>query len=263
MEQPKKKIPYQNRFDLCKKATSAANWLLLVAGVLSLYFIWDPFATILPWLSRMMMVVNILLIILQFALQALAEIYLYPEAEHDRLKGFFDNSSKLRFLDEDVQGYYDNDGIKPGLYKLAVNSFQNCFYTCNIAKRMTPKLALRNIAFFLLFIIVAALHWNGAFVLSVTQLFVSSLFLWTLFQHFYFVHCVKRTLAGFQETFSVLQKDAQQAIALFHVVCYEKALASYGNLLDSSIYNKLNSALDMQWEQMKLRYNIKDMKQAE
>jgi len=202
-------------------------------------------------------VIDIVLILGQFVAQGAAEILLFPEAELQRLKGNFDDGTGTRLLPGRTANYYSNSEIPQGTYRLTVNFFENSFFTYNIAKKMTPKLVMKNLLFLAVFIVSALIGRNTAFALALVQLLISSQFLWTLCQHLYFVYSVRAAFEGFMSIFSEHPQHFSE-IALYHMAHYERALASYKNLLDSKIFNQLNPELTKQWTEIKKRYSINE-----
>ena len=77
---------------------------------------------------------------------------MYPATARKRRKGFIDNSLVSKFLNKNVEGYYTNDNLKYGPYKMLVNCCENCFFTLNIAKGMVTQILVKNILLFIGFL---------------------------------------------------------------------------------------------------------------
>lgn len=90
-------------------------------------------SVILPLLNHYSSVVNVnfiytilnyiyfLLIVSYYILDIYTETFLYPATARKRRKGFIDNSLGSKFLNKNVEGYYTNDNLKYGPYKMLVN----------------------------------------------------------------------------------------------------------------------------------------------
>jgi hypothetical protein len=106
------------------------------------------------WLNTL----NIIVIILFFALDTTCDYFLTPMAEAQRRDDFLDNSFGSKFIPVPSLGYFDNDQISTGLYKAATNLFENCFFTYSLVRAITLKRLLLPLAVLLA---VAACAWSG------------------------------------------------------------------------------------------------------
>jgi hypothetical protein len=79
-------------------------------------------------LINLINVLNIIGISLFFILEVISEYILIPQADSKRRDDFIDNSFGSFFSPNNSVGYYDNDEVNKGLYKAAVNLFENCFF---------------------------------------------------------------------------------------------------------------------------------------
>ena len=74
----------------------------------------------------------------------LLDLYLF-QSENDKKLEKQRKQSQIRFLNKNVEGYYTNDNLKYGPYKMLINCCENCFFTLNIAKGMIVQILIKNI----------------------------------------------------------------------------------------------------------------------
>lgn len=256
-KQTKPNVPYQQLYDRCGDFLGIGNALLIAAIILSIFFPMYRMLnlpTLSVFLYNGLMVVNLILIISQFAFITASELHFYPKAEEARVQGLFDNAMDTKKLGHTLDNYYDNQSHPIGVRKLVVNSFQGCYFTYNEAKEMTPRLIVTNAVFFILFIVVAFLGFSTDTCVSLAQAFISQAFLVRLIRQLYFLHHVSTAYESFKHAFS--SPAISDAYALYAMVSYEKALSGYSSMIDGRIYNRKRDQLNADWEDMKKMYNL-------
>lgn len=147
-------LPYEADYQTlsyCRNWTGKMLWL--VAG-LSVILPLIPYLGI-PVIYNIFNCMYFILIILYYVADMYTETFLYPATARKRRKGFIDNSLGSKFLDKQVKGYYSNDSLEYGPFKMLVNCGENCFFTLNIAKKMIPSVILKNVIAGIGFLIVA------------------------------------------------------------------------------------------------------------
>ena len=87
-------------------------------------------------------ILNIIGITLFFMLEIIIEYILTPQADSKRRDDFIDNSFGSKFSPNNSKGYYDNDEVNSGLYKAAVNLFENCFFSTKLLN-LTQNLSMK------------------------------------------------------------------------------------------------------------------------
>lgn len=197
-------------------------------------------------------------IVIFYIVNTYTETFLYPATARKRRKGFVDNSLGSKFLSKKIEGYYTNDNIDYGPYKMLINCYENCFFTLNIAKEMRSHVLCKNIIIFILFLLIA--YWgisNSLIALPILQIFLSTLFLTELVHHFNFITKLEQLFERFAEVVTKDMDDEQvlqEAILLF--LDYETILAYNKAPLSDSVYEQLNEKLSKEWEEIKNRYDI-------
>jgi|GEM_PF-5751864 len=260
-----KNIKAKSAFELCRTCTKAADALMLVTGGLSILLALPTPDWLPEWLSSGFMIASSVLLLVQFIVQAVSEIYFYPEGEESRVLRLLGSALDVKITDKRERDGYFNNSVKPGLDNLTADYFENSFFTLNIAKKKTTGLVVKNIILLCIFLVAARIGMDNNMYLAGLQLFLSPLFLWSLFKHLYFVHSVKKAHEGFELAFQQVP-EKQFPYALRYMISYEKALSSYGAMLDPysvpekpdrGLYNQLNPVLSKEWDIIAAYYGIR------
>lgn len=198
------------------------------------------------------------LIVFYYIIDTYTETFLYPATARKRRKGFIDNSLGSKFLFETVTGYYSNDSIEEGPYKMIVNCAENCFFTMNIAKKMRKQVVVKNAVLFLAFIVIAYFGMRsnpGA--IPVLQALLSSMFLTELVHHLNFCRKLEDLFERFRDYFDS-KSDTSRTLqeATLFLLDYETTLAYNKAPLSDSIYKENNEKWTKEWEALKKRYDI-------
>ena len=129
-----------------------------------------------------------MVIIAYYVLDVYTETFLYPATARKRRKGFIDNSLGSKFLEKKVEGYYTNDNLNYGPYKMLINCSENCFFTLNIAKGMVPRIVTKNVIFSIGFLVIAYRGIKDNLVaIPILQILLSTLFITELIHHLNFI----------------------------------------------------------------------------
>lgn len=249
-------IPYQDNYNKLKVCRTISSCLLVVISMLSI---------VLPIIKQVEFAFydvldffNIAFIIGYFILNTVTEVFIYPSTSIKRRMGYIDNSIGSKLLDKPLTGYFSNDSIPFGSYKLAVNCYENCFFSYNIAKAMTLKIVIKNSIFFFFFLGCAYFGFQGNIVATpMIQIFISTLFLNELIHHLNFRSKLKKILDSFQQLFAQKLKHSDLGTPIFFALDYETVLAYNKSPLSDKIYRKLDPQLSQEWEELKNRYEIK------
>jgi hypothetical protein len=258
-------FPFQANFQQLKNWRRAGSLLVYSIGVLSIVIplirashSHKSFAvSLLPVLSFL----NYFFIISYYVVDIVAETFAYPAAARLRRLGLIDNSLGSKFLGKELTGYFTNDPIPPGPYKLAVNCFENCFFTYNIAKAMTPFIVAKNAIFAGTFLVLAYFGITNSLVgLPILQILLSSLFITELIHHLNFIAKLRGLLDRFKRLFTERKKAARGIgilpDAILLLLEYETTLAYNKSPLSDRIYLKLSDQLSKEWEELKAYYVI-------
>lgn len=252
--------PFKGSFEKSKlysKYAKIALWIstviLLIAFLIRIYY------SNLLYISDCITRFNCFFI-LAFGIFSFISDFIFYQASINRREDFIDNSFNSTIAEDRSIDYFTNENISHGIYKMAVNSFENTFYTYQIAQKMTSRLWVKNTVFIILLLIFAIFGYGNAFTLLI-QLTLPILLLQQAIKHSLFVYRIKRVYENYRRLFNNLKEinDSKQKWPdiLTNVLDYETTLSYGAILIDSKIYSKLNFQLSEKWNHLKEQYFIK------
>lgn len=257
-------LPYGNSFDTMKNWRSVATWLLWGVSAASILTPLLDQVSNKPGVSLTLVIVhffNYLMIISYYVVDVVTEVFLYPAAARQRRLNLIDNSLGSRFLGQDSRGYFSNDAIPKGAYKLSVNCFENCFFTYNIARGMLKMVVAKNAFFAIAFLCLAYFGIKSNSIgLPILQVFLSSLFLTDVIHHLNFTSKLGALLERFKQFFMEVMENEKLKGELHYPVSllmdYETTLAYNKGPMSDSVYNAIKERLSAEWEALKSYYKI-------
>jgi hypothetical protein len=140
-------LPYEADYSLLSKCRIWETRGLWLIGIFSVVLpVVGSFlaSTLVNTIYNILNLLYFLIIIAYYVLDVYTETFLYPATARKRRKGFIDNSLGSKFLEKKVEGYYTNDNLNYGPYKMLINCSENCFFTLNIAKGMVPRIVIKK-----------------------------------------------------------------------------------------------------------------------
>lgn len=233
-------------------------WLILVLSVapITLKELCERFSA-----TDLINILNIVGILLFFLLEVINEHILIPQAENKRKDDFIDNSFGSTFSPNNSVDYYDNDEIKQGLFKAAVNLFQNCFFTYNFIKTLSVRKIVIPSIVFLITIVFAYFGFKEVpLALSILQALFSANILGLLIKHLILLNRLSTIHDSWITLFQ--NKDLKTNPGNYHSsiyrywLQYETLLSKIQPGIPESVYEKLNPPLTEDWKKLKTRYNI-------
>lgn len=259
MDSISKIVPFKSSFDTAKIFAKYANYSLWISTILLVVAFY--LQSLYPNYKSQIDTINIIncFFIIVFALLSILINITFYEASTKKRHDFIDNSFKTSYSEDNSHGYFSNDDIENGIYKMAVNGFENSFFSYNIAKKMLTPLWLKNIFIGFLFISLAITGYNKVFVmilqLTLPILLINQAIILTIF-----VTRINRINENFRRLFQDLKldtnRDHKKPEILLNVIEYEATLSWGCILLDSKIYESLNPELSIKWEKIKNNYKI-------
>ncbi|MGE4346045.1 MAG: hypothetical protein AB7D46_01390, partial [Flavobacteriaceae bacterium] len=183
--------PYKGSFEQSKSFSKYAEITLWISTIL-LIAAFTIKSVNANWsaMSELISNINCFFIIAYAVLMFISENIFY-QASLQRREDFIDNSFNVTIAEDRSYEYYTNENITSGIYKMAVNGFENSLFSYHIANKMTMKLWLKNIIFALLILTFAIFGFNNAFILLI-QLTLPILLLQQAVKHTLFVYRIKR-----------------------------------------------------------------------
>jgi len=251
--------PYLGSFEQSKSFNKLAELTLWISTILLIVaFTIKAYNKTWSEQSECMSNINCFFIVSYAILSFISDVVFY-QASIQRREDFIDNSFKTTIAEHRSVDYYTNDNIVAGIYKMAVNGFENSLFTYNIANNMTTSLWIKNVVFAILILLFAIFGYNNAFILLI-QLSLPILLLQQAIKQTLFVYRIKRVYENYRRLFNNLRNETDSKLKrpeiLLNVLDYETTLTYGAIVLDSKIYNKLNPSLSTKWNQMKKEYNI-------
>jgi hypothetical protein len=255
-------LPYEADYALLKKWRRIGTILLAIVSILSISypFVSNNFKSN-TLLNSIVEYASYLAIISYYVTDITTEVFLYPATARLRRIGFIDNSLGAKFLSQESKNYFTNDVLKPGLYKLSVNCFENCYFTYNIAKEMTPAVVTKSVIFSIVFLTTAYIGLRGNILaLPILQILLSALFITELVHHLTFVSRLRilkeKFEAHFNDTIKSKSKRNDPQHPILFLLEYETTLAFNKAPLSDSVYKRLDPKLSADWEDIKRHYEI-------
>jgi len=251
-------VPHSHSFATVQKLNKYATILLYTSTVISIGISLLGYFEVIPDLKTTLIGINILLICMYVFLDNRAN-YIFTKAEMKRRLDWLDNSFGTNFSGKKSQNYYTNEHLSPGLYKLAVNCFENSYHTQFIISKMLPAIIIQTIVIVLVFI-SSAYVGNREIIRMFFELSLPAILIQKLIKALYFssrindVHDRLKLLFNDLMSFGFENKTAE---ALRDILEYETALAWASTPLSSKIFFKFKDQLAADWEELKKQYQIK------
>ena len=259
MNSTKMNVPFKISFDQAKLYEKYSNQILWISsGILIFAFVIQSINNNLKNISDTINILNCFLIVAYAILEILTTIIFY-EASKKKRYDYIDNSFQSLMSDENSKNYFSNDDLNCDIYKMAVNGFENVFFTYKISEKMQKPLWIKNVLISFLFVMVAILGLNNIFVMLL-QLSLPFFLLKQAIKQNYFVGQIEQVCENYRKLFDSIKDsknyDSKIPTMLINLLEYETTLSWANILLDEKIYNSLNPALSADWEKIKLRYKI-------
>gem|GEM_PF-496617 len=252
-----KKVPFKNKFGTARKYDKISTYLLYSSTILLFAsFISGNFFDFSLTVICIIETINCLIIIL-FSISEFVMNYTHFEAEAHRREDLVDNSFASFIAENRTEGYYNNDNLKSGLYKMGVNNFESCFFSYNIAQKELPRLWSKTIFISLFFIAIAVCGYNKLLIFTI-QLSIPVVLLQQSIKHSLFVWRLKNVLCRYRVLFSTLKNNSKKndSEIIRDILEYEANIAWANILLNEKMYNKMNATLTDEWEKLKKEYSI-------
>ena len=254
-----KKVPQEIDFKTIQKISSFSDLILIISAFLSILILlidnWSSLQigkndSLLNLLNSLLAIASVC-----FFLIDILQNYFFQKAEDKRRTDFIDNSLGTILADENSIGYFSNDEIAQGFYKMGINCFENSFFTKEISAKMKLMMFLKSILIILLFIGIALFTTQKIFA-AVLQITLPFTLLQQSIKLALFNARVGQVFDNFKMAFSAIDKKNIEKVIIHYVLKYETTLAWGGILISSKIFRKLNPKLTIEWNELKKKYII-------
>jgi hypothetical protein len=186
----------------------------------------------------------------------------FQKAEGRRILRYIDNSFNTNFSAAAIPqtGYFSQDTLTPGIYKMCINCFENALFSYTITKRMATSRYIKAGIVFIVFIFTATIGDTGT-VRYLTDAILPLSLIQEAIKFYLYTSRLENIYDGFASFFTNLNGqvsdfDRKHSEALKLLITYETTLAWSSIKLDSAIFGELNPSLSHEWELLKQQYNI-------
>ncbi len=251
-------VPHSVSYETVERLNKYADILLYTTTALSIVISVLGYFDLFSGLKTTLIGINILFICIYVFLDNRAN-YIFTKAEMKRRLDWLDNSFGTNFSGKKSKGYFTNEHLSPGLYKLAVNCFENGYHTHFIISKMLGGIIVQTIVIILIFI-ASAYIGNREIVRMFFELSLPAILIQKLIKALYFSSRMAEVQDRFKLLFNDLMKigfENKTAEALRDILEYETALSWASTPLSSRVFKKYQNALASDWEELKAQYQIK------
>jgi hypothetical protein len=251
-------VPFDQYFKRVKFLDALSKYLLWGSTVIVIITIFSKDQNCIPtdWLNA----INCLLVIAYFVLELITN-YQFFNASREKRTDFIDNSLGSNLSGFRSENYFTNDSINAGIYKLAVNCFENSFFSYQISRKMIWKEWIINVIITAIFILGASLG-NKDIVVLIIQLSLPFFLIQQAIKLTFFYSRTHDVFCYFKSLFNDLKHnknvDSKFPEILRNVVEYESTKAWGSILLSDSLFTKWNPQLSEDWNRLKASYDIKN-----
>ncbi|WP_420475224.1 hypothetical protein [Noviherbaspirillum sp. ST9] len=210
-----------------------------------------------PRINAGIQVIFVIAVIASFALGQAISLYLAPRAQDRRTQDFFSAAYQVPLSHEQTTAYYNNDQADP-LKKVGAQLLENSLFSKEIARAMVMTSRWQT-AIYAVVWIVALLNRNASLALAATvaQVLFSEQILSRWIRLEWLKIRFEKTYSDLYRLFQAKPKaDKFNAMALDSFTTYETAKAIGGITLSSTIFERLNPQLSLEWEQIKRTLGI-------
>jgi len=253
--------PQYNLFKIVNRLSSIGQftfWLVLILSISPVLFkeFCDKY-TLLHFIN----IVNIIGISIYFILDIINNYILKPQADSKRRDDFIDNSFGSLFSASSSVGYYDNDEINKGVYKVAVNLFENCFFSYSLVRAITTRKIIIPSIILLVMIIISYYGFSQVpFALTILQALFSANILGLLVKHLILINRLSTIQDSWVSLFQnedIKEQPMKYQSSIFRYWLQYETLQSKINIgIPDTFFKKHNPVLTREWEELKTKFNI-------
>lgn len=252
-----RKVPHDEIYKIVDKLSKALNGILITSTFISVFvIILNNFnLNVNKNISIIFSIILAFLAVVFFVLD-LIQNHIFHKAELQRKNDFIDNSLKTKLADANSKGYFTNDEINNGIYKLGVNCFENSFFTKSISSKMLKKQMIYTIILWLVILLVILTTPNNIF-FEVILLSLPFTILNETYKLYRLNRNVELVFTTFKKIYSSTKKSKREFLIIDNVINYEKSL-SYSTIpLESKLFYEMNDQLSIEWNEIKKEHKIK------
>jgi len=249
-------VPHQQIFSRAKVFDKWANNFIYLSSALSiaLIFLHTPHDKLIAALNALNCVFLTVIVFFDILFN-----YIFFEAGKAKRLDFIDNSMGTDFSGAKSQGYFSNENVAAGIYKMAVNCFENSFFSTQISGKIITAAWVKFVIVLIIFVFSAALGEqkivNLLFQLSLPILLFQQALKITLF-YLRVSSCYQSFLQLFNDFKQRGNNTGQDPEILKIVLDYQTTLTWGAVPLSDKLFNKYNPTLSRKWNELKATYHI-------
>lgn len=253
--------PHFNLFKIINRISAINQYVFWLIFILSI----SPFLIhnycVKCKLDDLLNVLNIVGIAVYFALELLNDFILIPLSDSKRRDDFIDNSFGSNHSPINSVGYYDNDEVNKGLYKTAVNLFENCFFTFSLVKMTTARKIVFPIIILMSMLVLSYFGFKVIpFGLTLLQALFSVNIIGLVVKQFILLNRLQTIhdswIALFQNEDFKTDEMKYQTFVYKYWLQYEVLHGKIHPGIPEKIFHKYNSKLTEEWKKIKEKFNI-------
>ncbi|OGM30084.1 hypothetical protein A2801_03165 [Candidatus Woesebacteria bacterium RIFCSPHIGHO2_01_FULL_41_10] len=146
-----KSTPQDKYFRYTKLFNRSSSWLLVITVILPILNAVITNSTI----DSLLNLINFGVMVVYAGATFFGTFHLLPESENIRRSDYFHNTFGIPTTDDSSEEYFTNDDIERGFYKMAVNMFENCFFSLKVSSEMLLRSMIKMLVFVLILIYFA------------------------------------------------------------------------------------------------------------
>lgn len=251
-------IPYQINYSWLKITGAFSNCLIYCSAIISIVLLAMEVITISCDTTVIKHFLNCCLawISVVYFGNEMVQSFIFHKAEALRNLDFIDNSLNSKFSEKNSEGYYSNDILQKGIYKMGVNGFENSFFTKSVTGKMLQREIIKLIIVSLLLLSVS-LFSSSKVVTMIFQLALPLVIIQQTIKLYSLNSKVSEIFFNYKSIFTSTKPVNMTSNIIKNVINYEKNLSWAGISLDSDVFNKMNDELSAEWNVIKQNHNIK------
>ena len=240
-----KKDEVANKYSISNKVIRIYNilfWILSLQIVIGSYFgLIDS-----PIYIFFQIGISIILI----SIKIIDNNFSWFNAEASRRKSTIKDGFNLNIQKEETVDYYNNS-FKPSIYRYGINIFESNYFSYRIARYMLFYAFIRLILSIFLLVLLSRYILDNNFYLLITQTIVSISYIEDGI-NLYFYYSRLEDLYNQAYNYFITEKCDEKYLSWIHwySVEYESIKSYYKIRLCSKIFNKKNSELSNEWNQI-------------
>jgi hypothetical protein len=252
-----KLVPHRQYYEWQSFVARVGEILLYTVAALSLVkFAIDydsTFKSLFPVGIARLLDCSITFISVTYLLADIIQGYIFFMAERCRVLDFLDNSLGSKFSHRNSEGYFSNDNIPVGVFKMGVNGFENAFFTMSVTEVMLRGILVKGLILFFLFLGIFVTESSSLFSVIAQSALVASI-IWNGIKLVILHQRTTQIFNDYKIIFATALTPDVDSLIIKNVLLYDKTLSWAGVILHVNVFQNLNSELSVQWEKIKLAH---------